>query len=967
MKLQKIILAAAAAAVLALSASCRATGEDGGGGGDGGPATLEIFFHPNGGYWLNSDDPDDKSDTEAKSTTQIVGRLITPPALSETESETPLPFYFDWEGQQRRSNLYQFVGWYQLPEEADPPAVLGIGEEVPQDLIARVVSTDNIVDVDALLPGYNTVTGELSQVTLYALWREPPECYRVSFYKFFDGTAQPPQQEEISIVELQEGNSGVSQTQRPSSVSRTHYNSVSGNWYKVLDDGTVSDTAFDLNAEITDSHILVMKWTGITYNLSFKPNGGTPAPSVVQIQYPTLVAASDIPTATRNYYTLGGWYKTGAQITDANKLRAGYPVTANTEYTANWTPQATYYLESLIVNYDGQTTNAITPAFDTDTPNYYATSTMVTGNVTIKAKAIDPNAKITIILKGTTNTILKAETASGSSGVIGTTSVPNLSLTNKTIQVSVKSTLNTTQVYEIDLTLDQGSKDVWSGTVNNKLNGGTSSDGKEITQLIAWNADRSLKAVATLGTGSGSRTWTMEKHSYEAFRPQTFIVYLSGSGVNSVSDEITPAGAPLGPATGIVINATKAGIRLADANEFLQLGDPANIDKDFALGGDIDLAGTGTDWTGPDGYIGHFYGNGYTIRGLVLTQSTGTAGLFGGLGNNAVVENFTLEVSTSDNLKYTTPITNMSFGGVAGYLSNTVTIKNVTINGTIELYGVNSNTGFIIGGFVGSTGTSSIINIDKCVSNINIKVKSSLQGNSNTSGVGGFIGLIHGETNITNSYSTGDIEFTSGVDSFFLAGCFAGGIGSNVPGYENWHVTIRNSYASGNLVIDYKNRTAFNANFSTNVGGLVGGIRKVGTIVVENCAYIGNKIVVLRSSSDGLIGMGRIYGGTNRSAGQIGDTANSTFTNNIARLGITYGATTSASDQGTANNNAGTLTETAQNGIMVGNTFGPGIDGSGVSSTALTQTSTWGTTLGWSQTIWDFSTVGSLGRPVLKK
>jgi hypothetical protein len=453
----------------------------------------------------------------------------------------------------------------------------------------------------------------------------------------------------------------------------------------------------------------------------------------------------------------------------------------------------------------------------------------------------------------------------------------------------------------------------------------------------------------------------------------------------AASGWVTPAGKLLVlPA----IASDGVGNRIYDANSFYTLlgGAGGGVTENYSLACDIDLRGYTdsngdpvTSWAGPSGYGGHFYGNGYTITGLVLTEATGATGLFRSLGNNAVVENFTLEVSTSDDLKNNTPVGNVTFGGVVGGVGGavTVTIKNVIVNGTIELFGVDTNTAFVIGGFIGSTGTTSLVNIDKCVSNMSVKVKSSAQANINTSGVGGFIGSLLGVTNISNSYSTGDIEFTSAVDSFFLAGCFAGVVGANVSGPQNWHVTITNSYASGNLVIDYKNRTAFNTSFSTNVGGFVGGVRRVGTIVVENCAYVGNKIVVLRSSSDGLIGMGRIYGGTSRSAGEIVDTAGSTFTNNIARLGITYGATTAAADQGTANNDVGTLSETAQNGTYGGGTtFGPGIDGYGVSSGALNQTSTWGTKtpdangfagLGWSQDIWDFSTVASLGRPVLKK
>ncbi|GMO22683.1 MAG: hypothetical protein Pg6A_09910 [Termitinemataceae bacterium] len=922
MKLQKIILAASAAAVLALSASCRATGEDGGGGGDGGPVALNIVFDPNGGYWFNSDDQDDKSDTEAKSTTQIVGRLITPPALSETDDETPLPLYLDWDGQQqRRSNLYQFVGWYQLPEgETTPPARIQLGEEVPQDLIARVVSTDTIVDVDALLPGYNTVTGELSEVTLYALWLEPPECYRVSFYKFFNGT--DPQELIGTPVELQEGNSGVSQSQIPSSVSRTHYNKNSDNWYKVLDDGTVSDTAFDFSAEVTDSHKLVMKWTGITYQISFKPEGGTPAPSVVQIQYPTPVAASNIPTVTRNYYTLGGWYKTGAQITDANKLTVGSLITANTEYTANWNPTDNYYLDSLSVTVSGS--NKIT-GFASNTFDYQAfIQTGATFSVT--AKAINPNAKITITYNGAATSVTNAP--STTTGVtVSSLSPPGLDEAQKVINVIVKTTTNVTQTYQITVDLDGNDLDTWTGTAYNKLNGGTASDGKTITQLIAWNADRSIKGVATLGTPNAndqSRTWQMRMPQSPQFRPVFFIVSFYDGTNNFISDEVTPAGAPLAPAAGIVINATKTGIRLSDANEFFQLGDPANRDKDFALGGDIDLTNTGTAWTGPDGYIGHFYGNGYTIKGLELTKTAGETGLFNSLGNGAVIENFTLEVSTPGSLTMTGASV---FGGIVGSMANTTaTMQDITVKGNLAYDGV-GNYMLMAGGFVGQvSGTSGNLTITRCVSQLNMTL-----GNVSGSGQGIACGTMTGRVfgggavTITKSYSTGNVSMvlTDSVARSLYAGM--------VPHSYGGNVNIEECYNSGNVFVKGENVLGFAGSILGNTHG------NGGLASVSRSAALSESVIVEAPNSYS----GRIFGG--RSNGGV----TPTFSNNFARKNMLTGNDSTAQAQDVAGDAA-----TAA--------------GLGKSITELKTQTTWTNPvasggLGWSAADWDFDGLSKSG------
>ncbi|GMO23062.1 MAG: hypothetical protein Pg6A_10260 [Termitinemataceae bacterium] len=929
MKLQKIILAAAAAAVLALSASCRATGEDGGGGGDGGPVALNIVFDPNGGYWLNSDDHDDKSDTAERSTTQIVGRLITPPALSETESETPLPLYLDWEGQQRRSNLYQFVGWYQLPEgETTPPARIQLGEEVPQDLIARVVSTDTIVDVDALLPGYNMVPGdtETSEITLYALWLEPPECYRVSFYKFFNGT--DPQELIGTPVELQEDNSGVSQSQIPSSVSRTHYNKNSDNWYKVLDDGTVSDTAFDFSAEVTDSHKLVMKWTGITYQISFKPEGGTPAPSVVQIQYPTPVAASNIPTVTRNYYTLGGWYKTGAQITDANKLTVGSLITANTEYTANWTPADTYYLESLSLIITSETANKIT-GFAPNVDSYAVFVSSSRPTFKVKAKAINSTqAKITITDDGVANITDAVSSTGVESGVINSPVIGS----QKVINVIVKTTANVTQTYKITVNIDSGTLHTWAGTAYNKLSGGTASDGKVITQVVAWNADRSLKGVATFAdsTLADTRVWTIEMPQSPPFRPVYFTVYFTDGTNNFVSDEIIPAGAPLDPATGITLNATKTGIRLADANEFAQLGDPANRDKDFALGGDIDLTNTGTDWDGPSLYTGHFYGNGYTIKGLQLTKTAGETGLFNSLGNGAVIENFTLQVSTPDTIN----LTGVSLvGGIIGHITGSssapmaVTVKNVKTEGDFTFDSVPGDCKLQAGGLIGSIDDYVTLTFENCATSVNITLLSVPDGNSGIS-LGGLIGSIKANNTITvrKSFVTGTLSSDSGNDRDLYTGMIALIWGRGTT------LNIEDCYMTGN---------AFSIGSSTTVnrvvyaGGLLGCIyeRNV-TVNISNSAVLSEKIIARAAGTNN--GSGRILGGITPN-GRI--TGTQTFVNNFARKNIITGSDPDASPVDVAGDAASA-------------------EGLGKAIDEFKQSSTWTNAapagLGWSAADWDF-------------
>jgi hypothetical protein len=584
-----------------------------------------------------------------------------------------------------------------------------------------------------------------------------------------------------------------------------------------------------------------MKWTGITYQISFKPEGGTPAPSVVQIQYPTPVAASNIPTVTRNYYTLGGWYKTGAQITDANKLTVGSLITANTEYTANWNPTDNYYLDSLSVNVSGS--NKIT-GFASNTFDYQAfIQTGATFSVT--AKAINPNAKITITYNGAATSVTNAP--STTTGVtVSSLSPPGLDEAQKVINVIVKTTTNVTQTYQITVDLDGNDLDTWTGTAYNKLNGGTASDGKTITQLIAWNADRSIKGVATLGTPNAndqSRTWQMRMPQSPQFRPVFFIVSFYDGTNNFISDEVTPAGAPLAPAAGIVINATKTGIRLSDANEFFQLGDSANRDKDFALGGDIDLTNTGTAWNGPTGYIGHFYGNGYTIKGLVLNKTSGDTGLFATVGNNAVIENFTLEVSTQANSEGNFPARTGSahFGGVVGYTSSgaSILLKNIKVKGRLD-YGPMDINGFILAGsLIGETNNGSNATIENCVSELDITLAEGVGSGALTLGFGGLIGKAYGTLTIKNSYYTGDITVAHNADKNLCAG---GIIGVS----NNCTLTIENCYSSG-LVSATNNSITGRKVFA---GGLVGWIEsRPDLVVVKNSAALGARAVAATTTT----------------------------------------------------------------------------------------------------------------------
>ncbi|MDR0527103.1 MAG: hypothetical protein LBG79_04735, partial [Spirochaetaceae bacterium] len=388
------------------------------------------------------------------------------------------------------------------------------------------------------------------------------------------------------------------------------------------------------------------------------------------------------------------------------------------------------------------------------------------------------------------------------------------------------------------------------------------------------------------------------------------------------------AGAPLAPATGITLNATKTGIRLADANEFLQLGDPANVNKDFALGGDIDLTNTGTAWTGPAGYIGHFYGNGYTIKGLVLSSTSTSVGLFSTLGNGAIVENFTLEVSTPGNavVNFTSAAATY-IGGLLGRVDNglaDITIENVHIKGELKIgKAVGVGGGLYFGGFIGEARNFHTINIIRCSSEVNIEETYAFTC------MGGFIGRqyinsANAALNFIDCYASGNISAETDFS------CSVGAFMGDIVGNSGITITFDRCYASGN--VEVKNSGTLAAGVNQYASGFVGAIgtnTNLSTVEIKNNVAASSKVI---SPLEAEANQGRL-------AGYIRAGTNVTFTNNIANIDMRIGDGSSTHSD-TPSDSAGTTK------------WGKGVQNT-TASGGLKNAVTW-TALGWSNTVWDF-------------
>jgi hypothetical protein len=413
----------------------------------------------------------------------------------------------------------------------------------------------------------------------------------------------------------------------------------------------------------------------------------------------------------------------------------------------------------------------------------------------------------------------------------------------------------------------------------------------------------------------------------------------------------------------LTIQADDVGNRISNANEFYEkLGGDGNggvdLTANYSLANDINLEDYRDSnslpvdsWEGPTGYQGHFFGNGYTIRGLKLkpSQSARNLALFKTLGDGAVVENFSIEAETSQR----SDVHNLSFGGILGLVntSGTRTIRNVHLTGTFEFANITSTfltVGGLICEFQGAGGGSIIENCSVDLS-IDVESTNTATNTSNIIAIGGILAVSRAPVTIRNCRANVDFQIKLANNQKVYIGGIAGMGGTNSA------LTVSNCYSTGDIVLDNSARTDFSA--ITNdvfVGGIAGGKRygeNAVSLTIENCAALVKRTLAIEpTGNEDIAHVERIYGGDNPS----GSAGVVTFSNNYAlknmRVGKTNGAYPGADDAGDAGSLAGLGKTEAQFKLPA----------------------TWKTgALGWSDTIWDFDGLTKTGAafywPVLKK
>jgi hypothetical protein len=444
--------------------------------------------------------------------------------------------------------------------------------------------------------------------------------------------------------------------------------------------------------------------------------------------------------------------------------------------------------------------------------------------------------------------------------------------------------------------------------------------------------------TATLASKTAiSTTWSMTTGL--DYTPKSFIVTLKTDDGTYYVSEVLAAVVSSGTALQ-ALNVTNAGIRISNPNEFAVLGDNSKKDKDFALSSDIDLADSGA-WDGPDGYSGHFYGNGYTIKNLVLAGTASEVGLFKSLGDGADLQDFTVEVSTANpDATYN----GILFGGISGKGGpGNKTLQNITVRGSLVFGDISGATN--VGGFIGSTTGQNLaadeILIDRCVSELDITLKNGTSAQEASVAFGGFTGCIVGrKVIITNSYSTGSLRVKNNGNRLLVAGSITGDI------KDNGVAEIINCYASGSVIVE--NQTS-SGNRSLSAGGIIGiiGGRRTGyngdtrnptSVKVENCAAV-NASVITISGGTGLVrdNNGRLCGKNEATAGTY------TFTNNFAWLEMPVGIV------------ANEALAAAANETGAGNNLN---NGEGIALTTLHDKTIW-VNHGFTEDIWDFSNIAT--------
>ena len=489
-----------------------------------------------------------------------------------------------------------------------------------------------------------------------------------------------------------------------------------------------------------------------------------------------------------------------------------------------------------------------------------------------------------------------------------------------------------------DLTIDS----TLAGTIETSLNGGTNvteqttasgtggSGDITVASNIAWSGSGSLTlsayrnigfngGVVLTNTGPGNLTLRADNASTGVgtvnFSNAGQIDFSASTG--SVSILYNPSGSyatPTDYTSNVLTNAFWSGPLngsvTSQLTAYMLVNSIANLQSldtndagTYALGKDLDISSV-SNFT-PLGnttpyFTGIFDGQGHTITGLTINDSTGAnLGLFSTLGTNGQVRNLNLtNVSVTETGSSTTTI-----GAIAAV--NSGTISNVSVAGTIT-----SGSNLYCGG--GVVGCNSGI-----VQNASAAINMDASAATNTAGVGGLVGISNTGSAITGSSTSGSVSapaanaaYVGGLIGFNSAtvsnssssATVTGGTNANVGGLIGANTfTVSNSYATG----------AVSGLSGSEIGGLLGDNSTAGAATVSSSYATGN-ITGTANYAGGLVGYNRT----------LSPITGSYATGNVTDTGASIGGLAGWSDSNITNSFATGAVVATSSGTYAGGLVG---------------------------------------------
>ena len=347
------------------------------------------------------------------------------------------------------------------------------------------------------------------------------------------------------------------------------------------------------------------------------------------------------------------------------------------------------------------------------------------------------------------------------------------------------------------------------------------------------------------------------------------------------------------------------------------------------------------------------------VRGSITFKGDNAKFIGGVLGNAAesgssqpVIVTNTYFEEGSVSVKGSSPtIANNSIGGFCGHSTN----NNLTFYKCGSLAGVFdidlTGSYLYAGGFISQNAGGTISN---CYSHVNILTKHESINTNSSNYIGGFAGYNYGT--IEKCYAAGTVRAVqiSNPTSLYIGGL----VGENMA-------TIRNCYALGHVLADKRSGVG-----AVYAGGLVG---QSSTNSIDNCYSTGQVTAQSLEStaySGGLIGYRQsgtitntaslgakvLASATSPVAGRIAGSASAGLTGNSANELMRIGTGTYNSSLDYRYGDISYIMGLIAGTVATTDNTATGMNGADATTMNFMSSAYWQTTLGFSSTIWDFST-----------